>query len=77
MAEMVLETLPKVAAEVAAPLTRVKHIKLVCTGDGEIGASKLTREVLDVVCRMPIVVEQLTGFGIADAFKKGTHAARH
>jgi len=71
MVEMVLETLPKMTAEVAAPLSNVKKVQMICTGDGEVGVSKLTREVLDIVCRLPNMVEHLTGVGISDAFKHG------
>merc|ERR1712130_893958 len=53
MVDMVLETLPKIAAEVAAPLTNAKKITLVATG-GEIGAAKITGEVMEVVSRLPL-----------------------
>merc|ERR1711990_663686 len=49
MVDMVLNCLPKVAAEVAAPLTKTKKVTMVSSGGGEIGAAKLTGEVLDVV----------------------------
>lgn len=35
----------KIAAEVAAPLCSANKISMISTGDGEIGASKLTGEV--------------------------------
>ena len=34
---------------------------MVSSGGGDIGAAKLTGEVLDVVSRLPKVVESLTG----------------
>ena len=34
---------------------------MVSSGGGEIGAAKLTGEVLDVVRRLPAVVEAMTG----------------
>merc|ERR1711868_40915 len=70
MVDMVLETLPKIAAEIAAPLTEAKKITMVSTGGGDIGAAKLTGEVLDVVARLPEVVEAMTGVKMADALKQ-------
>ena len=37
---MVLEALPKVAAEVAAPLSQAKKITMVADASGEVGASR-------------------------------------
>ena len=36
-------------------------VTMVSSGGGDIGAAKLTGEVLDVVSRLPKVVESLTG----------------
>ena len=68
MVDMVLDTLPKIAAEVAAPLANCNKITMVATG-GEVGAAKLTGEVLDVVAKLPQVVEEMTGVKISDALK--------
>lgn len=65
MVEMLLETLPKVAAEVAAPLSQTKKITMVSTGNGEIGAAKLTGEVLSIVGRIPELVKQMTNIDIS------------
>merc|ERR1711892_1288198 len=61
MVDMVLKTLPQIAAEIAAPLARANKVTMVSSGGGEIGAAKLTGEVLDVVRRLPAVVEAMTG----------------
>ena len=42
MIEMVLNTLPKIAAEIAAPLCNVERIKIVSGEGGEIGIARLT-----------------------------------
>lgn len=55
----------QIAAEVAAPLSQAKKITMVSTGGGEIGAAKLTGEVLDIVNRVPELVKNLTGVDIA------------
>jgi len=67
MVDMVLNCLPKVAAEVAAPLTKTKKVTMVSSGGGEIGAAKLTGEVLDVVNRLPNLVESMTGVKLSQA----------
>ncbi|KAK7788426.1 hypothetical protein R5R35_013829 [Gryllus longicercus] len=70
MVDMLLETLPKVAAEVAAPLSQTKKITMVSSGQGEVGAAKLTSEVLSIVSKVPEVVKNLTGVDIV----KSVHA---
>ena len=56
--------LPQVAAEVSAPLSNAKKITMVSTGDGPIGASKMTREVLDIMASLPDTVQKMTGVDI-------------
>ncbi|KAK9713015.1 Flotillin [Popillia japonica] len=71
MIDMLLDVLPKVAAEVAAPLSQTKKITMVSTGQGEIGAAKLTGEVLNIVNKVPDLVKAMTGVDIV----KSVHAA--
>lgn len=70
MVDMVLSTLPKIAAEVAGPLSSAKKVTMVSSGKGEVGAAKLTGEVLDVVSKLPEMVEKLTGVDISKAMKQ-------
>lgn len=69
MVDMLLATLPRVAAEIAAPLSRVEKVTMISSGSDEIGASKITRELLDIVIKMPAAMEQLTGVDITKVFK--------
>lgn len=62
--DMILEALPKVAAEVAAPLAQCRKITMVSSGKGEIGAAKLTGEVLQIIEKLPHVIEGLTGVNL-------------
>nr|CAD7596488.1 unnamed protein product [Timema genevievae] len=71
MIDMLLDTLPKIAAEVAAPLSQAKKITMVSSGQGEVGASKLTGEVLSIMIKVPEVVKGLTGVDLV----KSIHAA--
>ncbi|XP_002123705.2 flotillin-1-like [Ciona intestinalis] len=73
MVDMVLSTLPKVAAEVAAPIATTRKITMVSSGKGEIGAAKLSGEVLDVVAKLPEMIEKLTGVNMSKAMKIKGH----
>lgn len=63
--DMVLEMLPRLAAEVAAPMSQVKKLTMVSIGKGDVGVSKLTGEVLQVMENLPRAVENLTGVNIS------------
>ncbi|XP_022907870.1 flotillin-1-like [Onthophagus taurus] len=71
MIDMLLDVLPKITAEVAAPLCQTKKITMVSSGQGDIGAVKLTGEVLNIVNKVPELVKNMTGVDIV----KSVHAA--
>lgn len=71
MIDMYLEVIPKIAAEVAAPLSQAKKITMVSTGTGEVGAAKLTGDIIDIVNKVPLLVKNMTGVDIT----KSVHAA--
>lgn len=54
----------QIAAEISAPLSHTKKVTMVSSGKGDVGVSKLTGEVLDIMEKMPTVVEKLTGINI-------------
>ncbi|KAL5011622.1 hypothetical protein ScPMuIL_010173 [Solemya velum] len=72
MIDMVLETLPKIAAEVSAPLSHTKKVTMVASGKGEIGAARLTGEVINIVEKIPNIVESLTGINMSKSIKQAT-----
>jgi len=72
LVDVVLQTMPKVAAEIAAPLNNTNKISLISSGDGEIGASRVAKEVLSVMDALPDVVMKLTGVDIASDLKTVT-----
>ncbi|OTF74993.1 flotillin-1-like protein [Euroglyphus maynei] len=49
--EMILNTLPRVAAEIAGPLAECNRIVMV-SNSGEIGAGKITCEVLEIITKI-------------------------
>ncbi|CAL1268105.1 unnamed protein product [Larinioides sclopetarius] len=69
MVDMVLDTLPKLAAEVAAPLTQCNRVVMVSDGKHDVGAGRLTGEVLDIIAQVPHVVTKLTGVNITNSLK--------
>lgn len=62
---LVLEALPKVAAEVAAPLAKTDQIVIV--GDNSPG---VTGEVSKLVSELPPAVQALTGVDLTGVLKK-------
>jgi len=64
LVDMMLKVLPKVAAEVAGPISETNKITMVSTGDGPIGASRVTNEVLDIMGSLPDTVKKMTGVDI-------------
>lgn len=69
MVDMVLETMPRIAAEVAAPLSQAKKITMVSSGKGDVGAAKLTGEVMQIMERLPQVIQGMTGVDISKSMK--------
>merc|ERR1712215_439433 len=65
LVDMMLKVLPKVAAEVAGPISETNKITMVSTGDGPIGASRVTNEVLEIMGSLPDTVKKMTGVDIS------------
>uniref|UniRef100_A0A674B8F5 Flotillin n=1 Tax=Salmo trutta TaxID=8032 RepID=A0A674B8F5_SALTR len=65
MVDMLLEKLPLIAEEISRPLSMAQKVTMVSSGGGEVGAAKLTGEVLDIMTRLPAAVEKLTGINIS------------
>merc|ERR1711872_1148143 len=66
LVDMMLKVLPQVASEVSAPIANAKKITMVSTGDGPIGAKKITSEVLEIMASLPDTVKQMTGVDITE-----------
>ncbi|XKL66249.1 hypothetical protein PGB90_009669 [Kerria lacca] len=64
MIDMVLECLPKIAAEVAAPLAQTKKVTMIASGSGDVGAARLTGEIISIVTKVPEMVKTLTGVDV-------------
>merc|ERR1712165_571314 len=68
--DMMLESMPKVAAEIAAPLSQAKKITMVTDGSGDVGAAKLTNEVLMIMSSVPTTVKNMTGVDITQQLSR-------
>ena len=71
MLTFTFQKLPEVAAEVAAPLTKTKKITMISDSSSELGASKLTTEVLNIMDKIPETVSKMTGVDIAQQMSVG------
>ncbi|MCX7017166.1 MAG: SPFH domain-containing protein [Candidatus Sumerlaeota bacterium] len=59
--QMLVEALPQIAKAISEPLSKTDKIVIISAGGAGAGASKLTRDVTDIVAQVPAVVEALTG----------------
>jgi flotillin len=67
--EMYLKVLPELARAVSEPLSKVDKIVIV-GGDKELGTTKITAQVAQVLAQMPDVVKSLTGADIHEFLKR-------
>merc|ERR1712062_270063 len=65
MVDMMLKVLPQVAAEISGPISQANKITMVASGDGTIGANRITGEVLDIMGSLPYTVKKMTGVDIS------------
>merc|ERR1739844_314205 len=63
--DMMLKMMPKVAAEIAAPLSKANKVTMISDNSSDIGAAKLTGEVLSIMGAIPDTVNKMTGVNIA------------
>ena len=62
--QMILESLPQLAAEISAPLQKVDDIILL--GDGK----NTTNELAKLLAEVPVTVKALTGTDVSGVIKK-------
>ena len=61
--QLILQTLPEIAQAIAQPLSKTESITIVSTGgeNSGAGASKVTRDVAEIMAQLPPIVEHLAG----------------
>ncbi|MFC2015674.1 flotillin family protein [Chloroflexota bacterium] len=67
--QQLVEALPEVAAAVAQPLAQTDRIVIINSGGDEAGASKLTKDITNIVAQVPETLEALTGVNLVDALR--------
>jgi len=70
MVDMMMQIMPKVAAEISGPMSQVKKVTMVSTGDGPVGAGKVTGEIMDIMSSLPDTVRAMTGVDISQRMIK-------
>src|SRR3954464_2999805 len=60
--EMIVRVLPEVAGKISEPLSKTEKMVIISNGNGVGGgASKLTRDVTQIMAQLPPIIESLTG----------------
>jgi len=67
---LVLKALPKVAAEIAAPLSQLDKLTMIAGDDGDVGASRMTNEVLAIMNSIPDAIKNMTGVDLSEAITR-------
>jgi flotillin len=64
--QLVLQALPEIAQAISQPLSKTDSITIVSTGGDNTGAgaSKVTRDVAEIMAQLPPIVESLAGFDL-------------
>lgn len=65
IAQMVIEKLPEIASAIAQPLSKTEKIVMI----GDSGASKITKDITNILAQLPETVKGLTGVDITNILK--------
>jgi flotillin len=68
--QMFVERMPELAKAIAEPLSKTERIVLISQDGHSAGASKVTRDVTEIMAQLPAVMEALTGVKLQDVLKK-------
>ncbi len=67
--QQLIDSLPKVAEAIAQPLARTERMVIINSGGDGGGASRLTRDITNIIAQLPETVEALTGMDLIEAIK--------
>ncbi|MCD6216926.1 flotillin family protein [bacterium] len=68
--QMFIDKLPEIAKAVSEPLAKTDRIVIINSGGEGGGASKVTKDVTDIIAQLPPVLESLTGMDLEQLLKK-------
>lgn len=75
ISQMLIERLPDLARAIAEPLAKTEKIVIINTGGGSgegAGASKITKDIIDIIAQLPPVLEGVSGLNLKDLISKVT-----
>jgi len=71
--QMFIERIPEIARAIAEPLSRTDRIVIINTGgdgqSGGAGASRITKDITEIIAQIPPVIESLTGVDMETLIK--------
>ncbi|HYF01248.1 MAG TPA: SPFH domain-containing protein [Planctomycetota bacterium] len=71
IAQMFIERMPELARAIAEPLAKTEKITIVSAGEGGgAGASKITKDVIDIIAQLPPVLEGVSGVNLKELLMK-------
>lgn len=78
IAQMFIEKLPELARAIAEPLGRTDKITIISNGGEGMGASRLTKDIVDIVAQLPPVLEGVSGINLKELIQKlpGLHGQK-
>ena len=65
IAQMVIEKMPEIAAAIAQPLAKTEKIVMI----GDSGASKITRDITEIMAQLPETIKGLTGIYLTNILR--------
>lgn len=68
--QLIIEKLPELARAIAEPLAKTEKIVVINSGGESAGASKITKDVTNVIAQLPPVIEALSGIKLEDLVSK-------
>ncbi len=72
LVERLVESMPAVAAAIAQPLSKTDRISIISNGGADgagTGASRVTRDVTNIISQIPEVIESLTGIDVIGSIR--------
>jgi flotillin len=70
--QLIIEALPAIAREVSTPLSKTDKITIIGNGGGDSGsgASRVTKDVAEVMSQLPPIVESLSGVDLNELLRR-------
>ncbi|KAK7021942.1 Flotillin-like protein 1 [Halocaridina rubra] len=67
--DMYLNTLPKMVSNISSALAQTHSVKMVSTGDSQLGAHKMTKEVMEITASVPTMIKDMTGVDLTETLR--------